>query len=42
MDSDFNTKIQKQKISRERRKELKNRLKKELGDRMRFVYIASF
>ena len=29
MDSDFNTKIQKQKISRERRKELKNRLKKE-------------
>ncbi|EGV09179.1 ABC transporter transmembrane region [Parvimonas sp. oral taxon 393 str. F0440] len=42
MDSDFSTKIQKQKISRERRKELKNRLKKELGDRMRFVYIASF
>ena len=42
MDSDFNTKIQKQKISRERRKELKNRLKKELRDRMRFVYIASF
>lgn len=42
MDSDFNTKIQKQKISRERRKELKNRLKKELGNRMRFVYIASF
>ena len=42
MDSDFNTKIQKQKISRERRKELKNRLKKELGDRIRFVYIASF
>ena len=32
MDSDFNTKIQKQKISRKRRKELKNRLKKELGD----------
>ena len=27
MDSDFSTKIQKQKISRERRKELKNRLK---------------
>lgn len=42
MDSDFSTKIQKQKISRERRKELKNRLKKELGDRMRFVYISSF
>lgn len=42
MDSDFSTKIQKQKISRKRRKELKNRLKKELGDRMRFVYIASF
>lgn len=42
MDSDFSTKIQKQKISRQRRKELKNRLKKELGDRMRFVYIASF
>ena len=42
MDSDFSTKIQKQKISRERRKELKHRLKKELGDRMRFVYISSF
>lgn len=42
MDSELSTKIQKQKISRERRKELKNRLKKELGDRMRFVYIASF
>ena len=42
MDSDFSTKIQKQKISRERRKELKNKLKKELGDRMRFVYISSF
>ena len=27
MDSDFSTKIQKQKISRKRRKELKNRLK---------------
>lgn len=42
MDSDFSTKIQKQKISRERRKELKNRLKKELGDKMKVVYLSSF
>lgn len=42
MDSDFSTKIQKQKISRKRRKELKNRLKKELGDKMKVVYLSSF